>query len=215
MTNLHFFPFFFFQCGLIVLPPMVNGGAGSKGPSRPSSRCLKSLARHKSSLYRGDKDCHVYFSRLQPLPAAALDTTFWRPLWPVAASKKTAADSHSPQHNQRRRRQLLGLRRERIRKHRGRHCQRPAASSSKATATRSLSDDDNSSLRSCWLEGLQQPLPQPEAASHPLTDWPQRAQPLGVTAAACLGGGGRRHSLHLVVGGVRHKVRRKLFCFYM
>ena len=146
---------------------MVNGG-GSKGPSRPSSRSLKSLARHKSSL-SGDDDCHVYFSRPQPLPAT-LDTTFWRPLWPVAASKKTAADSHSPQHNQRRRRQLLGLRRERIRKHRGRHCQRPAASSSKATATRSLSDDDNSSLRSCWLEGLQQPLPQPEAASHPLTD---------------------------------------------
>ena len=144
-----------------MLPPMVNGGAGSKGPSRPSSRCLKSLARHKSSLYRGDKDCHVYFSRLQPLPAAALDTTFWRPLWPVAASK--TADSHH-QH-----RRLLG-RRERIRKHRGRHCQRPAASSSKAAATRSLSDDDNSSLRSCWLEGLQQPLPQPEAASHPLTD---------------------------------------------
>ena len=155
MTNLHFFPFFFFQCGLIVLPPMVNGGAGSKGPSRPSSRSLKSLARHKSSL-SGDDDCHVYFSRPQPLPAT-LDTTFWRPLWPVAASK--TADSHH-QH-----RRLLG-RRERIRKHRGR--QRPAASSSKA-ATRSLSDDDNSSLRS-WLEGLQQPLPQPEAASHPLTD---------------------------------------------
>ena len=78
---------FSFQCGLVVLPPMVIGGGGKNTSHRQSCRSLESLARLKSSL---ERDCHVLFCR--PLPTT-LDTTNWRPLWPAAAFK-TAQGCH-------------------------------------------------------------------------------------------------------------------------